>query len=76
MTSGAADEPGSDMEAGFHVLDVPEARFRTLKCHSGCHGALLRTFPHGDAERRLAAPGDRGGCGYEGVQANRFGGCG
>jgi hypothetical protein len=25
MTSGAADEPGSDMEAGFHVLDVPEA---------------------------------------------------
>ena len=25
MTSGAADKPGSDMEAGFHELDVPEA---------------------------------------------------
>ena len=25
MTSGAAGEPESDMEAGFHVLDVPEA---------------------------------------------------
>jgi hypothetical protein len=25
MTSGAADEPESDVEAGFHELDVPAA---------------------------------------------------
>jgi hypothetical protein len=27
MTSGAADKPESDMEAGFHELDMPEADF-------------------------------------------------
>jgi len=53
MTSGAADEPESDMQAGFHEWDVPETRFRTLKCHSEYHGALLQTFPQGDAERRI-----------------------
>ena len=38
-----------------------------------CHGALLRTFPQGDAERRLGAPEDRGGCDMRGAQANRAG---